>query len=111
MKKRISFIIILLITFLITSYSNTINANENGLLVFLDKLKALEYEINNEMEYFEEYESEDNQFAEEFLKDFLLGNVEFISPIYKTDDINDSKLQWYLSKYPQIKFEKGQVIR
>lgn len=109
-RKTLILVILLSLVFVFVGCEQKAEANEEQLVKFLNNLQGVEYEINNEMEYFEEYQKEDNQFAKNFYENFIKGKVEFIVPKYKTDNLNDSKLQGYLSKYPKFKFEVGQVI-
>jgi len=85
-------------------------ANEKKLLKFLDNLQGVEYEIRDYVDDFEGYQVDKDNFTQEFYNDFLKGRVKFVVPKYRTDDIDDSRLQEYLSKYPKFKFGRGQII-
>ncbi len=111
MKRKILILGILLsLIFVFVGCEQKAEANEEQLVKLLSNLQGVEYEIDNYMEDFEDYPVDTDKFAQEFYEDFLKGKVEFIVPKYKTDNLDDSKLQDYLKKYPKFKFERGQVI-
>jgi len=84
--------------------ANKYQPDTTQLMKFLKKLKGRDFEISNEIEYFQGYPENKTKFAKEFYNDFLDGNMKFISPEYKTDSLKDSKFQKYLEKYPKFKF-------
>jgi hypothetical protein len=80
---------------------------DEDLLRFLNNLEKEEYKLEIIKS---ENELNKNNFYKTFYKDFLAKKVDFISQNYKTDNLNDPKLQKYLNKYPKFKFERGQVL-
>jgi hypothetical protein len=80
---------------------------DDDLLKFLNNLEKEEYKLEIIKS---ENELNKNNFYKTFYKDFLAKKVDFISQNYKTDNLNDPKLQKYLNKYPKFKFERGQVL-
>ena len=76
----------------------------------IKNLKTLKYEMKNNINYFEESKKIENidKYAEQFYQDFLNNeNIEFISPVYTTDNINDDEFQEYLKIYSIKDFEQG----
>ncbi|SJZ67734.1 hypothetical protein [Selenihalanaerobacter shriftii] len=105
MKRKILILgIIISMMLVLIGCEQKAEANEEELLKFLDSLQGLEYKLRDYTDNFEGYLSDNDKFAKEFYEDFLKGNVEFVLPDYKTDDIKDPKLQKYLNKYLKFNF-------
>ncbi|MGM0471749.1 MAG: hypothetical protein ACQEQI_05640 [Bacillota bacterium] len=108
MNKKIAILLILILV--LVGYNQNLEAKEDELLEFLDSLKGIEYDISNYQIYFEEYAKSDDRFAKQFYEDFLNGNVEFITPEYETDNLNDFKFQKHVKRYPGLVFKTGKVL-
>lgn len=105
MKRKVLILTILLALISIAVGCNQkVEANEEKLLKFLSTLQGEKYEIKDYTDDFKDYSVNKDGFAQKFYEDFISAKIEFINPEYRTDNINDSKLQIYLSKYPKFKF-------
>ncbi|MEJ6949389.1 hypothetical protein [Natronospora cellulosivora (SeqCode)] len=104
-KIVLSSVISLMIIFI--SIASLAETHEERLLTFLSQFEGMEYEARDRAGSF----GEDNcdYFIDDFFNNFIQGDVEFIEPYHKTDDIADYELQSFMGNFPDFSFWQGRI--
>ncbi|MBM7624825.1 hypothetical protein [Sporohalobacter salinus] len=108
MKKVLTLLIVIVVV--LVGCNQDLKANEEELLNFLEELKGVEYNVSKFRMYFDRYSKREEKFTEQFYKDFINGDVEFITPEYETNNLNESKFRKYTKKYSGLVFKIGRVL-
>ncbi|MEJ6949387.1 hypothetical protein [Natronospora cellulosivora (SeqCode)] len=105
--KKIVLSLAIILMFVFITITSLAEIHEEELLSFLSQFEDMEYEARDWAESFGEDKCK--KFLDDFFDDFIKGNVEFIKPYHKTDDIADYELQSFMGRFPDFSFWQGRI--